>query len=405
MLNQPIPWEWGDQGRAAYTHDFNNFMGIARGLVLHAGLDVRGRPDTLKSDLELATGLPFPPTSHTAWRNYSRIFRSLLLATEDPRKALRVTDVCKQLAKPLAAAWSVDNFLTFLAPRYYQPSPGRRGYDPNRPRVFPICVLLRYLAKNLTVTWEQTFDLLIGNGMEGNESLHKLALRSSGYAYTDSEKRQLREFMGYVSQFSFLTWDNNTLALIPGVAIDKKAKAALVRIATPISGGFLADEDDEVMRLGSLPNAPLPPVPRGVPLVPVPFDGSDLAFAEGTPKARTHLARERDPKLREAFFATVIGNATCDICGLVSELRYPWTLNGAAAIKGTIIELHHVLPLASAAYGGKTSVADLVPLCPSCHRAVHRYYLKWFGTNRRKDFPDKKTAKAIYAQAKKKYRP
>ena len=71
LLDQPVRWEWGNQGRSQYTHDFNNFSGIARGLFLHRGANVAGAEDTLKNDLRLATGLPFPPAEYTAWRNYS----------------------------------------------------------------------------------------------------------------------------------------------------------------------------------------------------------------------------------------------------------------------------------------------------------------------------------------------
>jgi 5-methylcytosine-specific restriction endonuclease McrA len=404
MLSSPVPWEWGDQGRLKYTHDFRNFTGIARGLVLHEGADVGGPPDTLKRDLQLATGLDFAPSHYTAWRNYSRIFRSLLLATEDEWHSLRVTEVCKELANPTGTPWTIDDFLTFLAPRYYKPSPGRAGYSDSAPKVFPICALLRYLAENLSMTWRQTFDLLIGNGVEGNESESTYAsLTPSGYAFTDPEKRQVRELMGYVAQFTFLNWDRETLSLVPAIASDSAFRAKLRSIATPIATGFLADSDLEVMRPGKLPATTLPQITIAA-VTSVPMEKDDAEFIEGSPKAGTHMTRERDPRLREAFFAAASGDVSCDVCGLTSELRYPWTAAGTASTR-TIIELHHVLPLASKAYAGSTTTADLVALCPSCHKAVHRYYLKWFKSNGVTDFNDKKTAHAVYDAAKKDHRP
>lgn len=43
---------------------------------------------------------------------------------------------------------------------------------------------------------------------------------------------------------------------------------------------------------------------------------------------------------------------------------------------------------------------DLVPNCPTCHRAVHRYYGQWLKEQGRKDFEDAKQARAIYEEAK-----
>ena len=113
------------------------------------------------------------------------------------------------------------------------------------------------------ITWELVFNLLIGNGVEGNEPLELYSeLEASGYNYTDAEKRQVREFLAYVAQFSFLTWDRETLAFAPGVVIDAGFRNSIVAIATPIAGPFLDNQNEEVMRLGMLPGAPQPSVPK-----------------------------------------------------------------------------------------------------------------------------------------------
>ncbi|MBJ9923830.1 HNH endonuclease [Burkholderia cenocepacia] len=72
--------------------------------------------------------------------------------------------------------------------------------------------------------------------------------------------------------------------------------------------------------------------------------------------------RERNPRNR--LLCIRLHGEKCVACGIEPRQRY-----GAA---GTIIEVHHLESLASLTeprpYDPNT---DLVPLCPSCHRAVH----------------------------------
>lgn len=72
--------------------------------------------------------------------------------------------------------------------------------------------------------------------------------------------------------------------------------------------------------------------------------------------------RERNPRNR--LLCVRIHGEKCVACGAKPKLRY-----GEA---GSIIEVHHLEPVALLAeprpYDPRT---DLVPLCPSCHRAVH----------------------------------
>lgn len=79
--------------------------------------------------------------------------------------------------------------------------------------------------------------------------------------------------------------------------------------------------------------------------------------------------RERNPRNR--LLCIRIHGERCVACGLEPRLRY-----GAA---GSVIEVHHLQPLSSLgeprAYDPRT---DLVPLCPTCHRAAHtRRPLPW----------------------------
>ncbi len=72
--------------------------------------------------------------------------------------------------------------------------------------------------------------------------------------------------------------------------------------------------------------------------------------------------RERNPRNR--LLCLRIHGERCTACGLEPKRRY-----GAA---GSVIEVHHLQPLSTLGsprvYDPRT---DLVPLCPTCHRAVH----------------------------------
>jgi hypothetical protein len=76
------------------------------------------------------------------------------------------------------------------------------------------------------------------------------------------------------------------------------------------------------------------------------------------------------------------------------DYRYPWT--------GNLLEVHHILPLSSPVRfeAGKTSIKDLVALCPNCHRATHDFYRKWLQSKAEDDFSDYDEARGAYKLAK-----
>ena len=76
---------------------------------------------------------------------------------------------------------------------------------------------------------------------------------------------------------------------------------------------------------------------------------------------------------------------------------YPWT--------DRLLEVHHLLPLCSGARASKdgTLLEDLLANCPSCHRAVHRYYDKWLVEENRVDFADAREAREVYRDAKREH--
>jgi predicted HNH restriction endonuclease len=75
-------------------------------------------------------------------------------------------------------------------------------------------------------------------------------------------------------------------------------------------------------------------------------------------------------------------------------VRYPWTDN--------LLELHHLLPLSSSltiSLRG-TSIDDVEPLCPNCHKGIHVYYSTFLRGSGLEDFETKQQAKEVYSEAK-----
>lgn len=123
----------------------------------------------------------------------------------------------------------------------------------------------------------------------------------------------------------------------------------------------------------------------------------ESGFLEGGRVKKTHIAIERNSGIRKEYFRAN-PYVTCDVCSLDTKATYPWT--------ELIIDLHHLLPLAS---GTRveirgTTLADLIPVCPTCHRATHRFYDYWLTNKNRNDFADGDEAKAVYTQMKNKFR-
>lgn len=83
---------------------------------------------------------------------------------------------------------------------------------------------------------------------------------------------------------------------------------------------------------------------------------------EGAVRYSVVKRRERNPRNR--LLCLRIHGASCGVCG-----TDPSSIYGDA---GGIIEVHHIQPL-SGAEGARpyNPETDLIPLCPSCHRAAH----------------------------------
>ena len=94
----------------------------------------------------------------------------------------------------------------------------------------------------------------------------------------------------------------------------------------------------------------------------------DVMHKEGDEEGdlKQSVITKRERSTRNRLLCLSIHGEMCHVCGLKSELVY-----GAGL--GSIIEVHHIEPLSETdavrVYNPRT---DLVPLCPNCHRAIHK---------------------------------
>lgn len=109
--------------------------------------------------------------------------------------------------------------------------------------------------------------------------------------------------------------------------------------------------------------------PGSIALSPQEQEDVDLAkkaSPEGAKKLVKHYQRERDAGLsrdaKAAFAKANGGKLFCQACGVE-----PLKVYGVE-----VIEAHHRIPLSKSEESRVTEISDLIMLCPSCHRAVHR---------------------------------
>jgi hypothetical protein len=381
-----MDWRW-DQGRLGYFQ-FDEIKLIASALSRIDGmtLPTAKEPDVLRAVLKRYSHQPFAPERYTVWRNYKRVFGCQLLAAAIEKKLI-CTDLCKLLAK---SDVDVDNYFLHLANKFYHPSPVFEGYQTTSAQAFPIAAILKYLlAKAATggvpaISTEQVFHYLIANNIEGTEDMEfYLALKNKPISFEADDARQVREFLRFISQLSFLKWNNGELFL------DLISKEEILKIWAVINPIILPREekpDLEILRLGShFTGAEL-----GEITATAAVSVFDLEFSEGSKTKVTHLRTERSSKLKEIYFEHTENPEICDICAMDTPSRYPWTEH--------LIELHHLLPLSSPirVEQATTSLKDIVGLCPSCHRATHKFYNKWLKKEKIKDFRTYEEAKAVY---------
>jgi hypothetical protein len=388
-------WRW-DQGRLDYFQ-LEEIQRIAQGLSHYDGkvLPKGSDPDSLRAALSAYSERPFLPEHYKVWRNYKRVFGCLMLATE-----VGGILTCTELGKKVASgSINGDDYLLHISRYFYYPSPVFEDYDPSAPQVWPICAIVKYLvasfvyAGNPTAALDDIIDRVQGNGCDGTEPLEAYAhLATTGHSIPSSDDgyRQVRELLRFISQFSFLKWDNPYLLL--DVASVSEAMA-IAKLFEPHRLARLYDASSELLQLGQ---AGVEAFPEVQPLESV-LNVFDAEFAEGSRARALHLKIERSSKLRELYFARTSNPSVCDMCSMDTLDHYPWS--------NRLIEVHHLLPLSSPLKVERqsTSLKDVVGLCPTCHRATHKFYSEWLNDRSLTDFRDQNEAKAAYELAKRQY--
>lgn len=273
---------------------------------------------------------------------------------------------------------------------FYYPSPVFQGYDHLQPQVFPIIAIIKFLISEVRtkqknyVSINEIQDFLMANNVTGSESLNFYATLTPNACHADI--RQTRELVRFISQLSFLKWDHPTLHL---ELTDNQDLSQMNSLLKPNPKTRLSQANHELVELGknfqkeSLENLTIGKI-----------NVLDSEFTEGSKIRATHLRTERSAKLKEIYFARAQFPHTCDMCRINTLEQYPWVER--------LIEIHHLLPLSSPVQVGArtTSIKDVVGLCPSCHRATHRYYNKWLKDHNLKDFRNYDEARNTYGEAR-----
>lgn len=377
-------WRW-DQGRLEYFR-FDNVVRIAEALAGLDGTPLNAGEDPLRGPLIEHTGLGFKPDHYRVWRNYARVFRCALLATDVDHR-LAVTSLCRKLADPSSGV-TPDEYLNFVFSRFALPFPAFDDYNASIPPVHPFSAIAKFaVARGVSgVSLRDVFSFVIGNNCMGVEDLSWYqTLPSTGRKPEGDEKRQVREMLVFMGQSSFLKWFDGRLY------VDTSDFGAVLKATAPVPRPTRkAVPEEEFFALAEPGSASSF---RRLDTDLNDREISSLSFREGGRSFKTHGKIERSPLVRRRFFEVYL-DAVCDACRLDTRHRYPWTDN--------ILELHHLLPLSSTILvgGTTTSLEDMVALCPNCHKSIHIYYrqkLKDWGVE---DFGSKKMAADVYRLAK-----
>ena len=389
-------WDW-DQGHLQYSL-YDRLCIVSRFMLDH---DLKNeRPEIIRKN----TGLDFSaPKTHSPWRQYARVYKLCLIASEVNQEA-KPTDIAKLLAAP--GTVTCDEYMHFLLQATTHPSPALRGWQNVDQIRYPLLFALKYvLAKLSCETKEETsFNEIISayanSGFDGSESdeefiglMYEQQTRNSftdlaGSKSMGAKERQSRESIKFISQISYLSVDRNNIVVSLGHKDASEIFCALnpVPINTNLSGDETIQHiahhfrDGSTQDFFSYPNSTI-------------SSEIDSGFMEGGKSKQSHIVIERNSKLRKQYFQ-INPNGICQACSLDTSTKYPWTER--------ILDLHHILPLSSGtrvdAQTG-TSLEDLVAVCPTCHRAIHRYYDKYLRDNCKSDFATAQESCQIYNEA------
>ena len=388
-------WHW-DQGHLAYFQ-FDALREIAAFAKAH---DFK---QASRVELLASTGLDFAaPRTHSPWRNYSRALKLCLLVSEVQQKA-RPTPVAEILSQP--GLVTCDEYLHFLVRATTEPSPALKGWRPNATFRYPLLFALKYLLAKTAISTSPVaaIDEVIGaykkTGFNGTEDHGKFinALKAGvdyaaiGRTFKDRVRRQPRESLLVISQISYLHVADRKIT----VSLHPEDANSIFCDLQPIIGPREGDPNAEILRLASLFRDGSTNIDFDFPHTII-DDVVESGFCEGSKVKKTHVVIERNSALRDQFFAAR-PKPICNVCRLETTKSYPWTER--------VLDIHHLLPLSSGTRveENSTTFADLVPVCPTCHRATHRYYDNWLARMNCKDFRSRREALTVYNSMKREF--
>lgn len=383
-------WKW-DQGRMQYFQ-YDTIRIMAKFIVDN---DLK---NTEAQFIRQKTGLAFAaPQTHSPWRNYSRIFKLCLLVSETNGVAVP-TDVSRLLNVP--GAVTCDEYMHFLTEATTDPSPALSDWKKLSTSLIrsPLCFSLKYLLAKVAgmndciTPINEIIGAYIYSGFSGSEEdtefLELLGKRTK-YPDIKSDTRQARESIKFLSQISYLYYTGADII----VSLNQEDAHDVFHSLSPISGPHHEDGNLEIQRLAKF-------FRDGTEhdffeyKATIISDVLESGFREGGKVKKTHIVIERNAKLRALYFDK-FPSAICHSCQIDTNKKYPWV--------NRVLDLHHILPLSSGTRVDSrtgTMLDDLVPICPTCHRAIHRYYDNYLKDRGKEDFDSQSEAKNIYNQAK-----
>ncbi len=389
-------WHW-DQGRLEY-YQFDSLKKIA------AFVCKNDFKTATKYELLHETELPFSaPETHSPWRNYSRVLKLSLLIREVNSVAVP-TDVAQILAKP--GVVTADEYFHFLVRATTEPSPALSGWIPINLR-YPLLFSLKYLLGKVAMGnySETSFDEIIGayvkSSFAGDEKdtdfiglYHDVKIRNYqqiGGNVSSNLRRQARESLLVMSQISYLTVIGGKIF----VSLSQEDAHNIFNDLFPLNIQHSQDQNLEILNITSLFSGTFDEFEYEYSDSIV-QEVEESGFVEGGKIKKTHLVIERNRMLRKHYFKEK-NTSICDFCNMDTALSYPWCER--------VIDLHHLLPLSSGTHVKTTgtSFQDIRPVCPSCHRSIHKYYSIWLKEKLQKDFSDKKEALFVYNEAKERF--
>ena len=384
-----------DQGRLGYY----SFDQIRKHAKFAVDVDLAA---ATHDKLKAATGISYPSGGYVRpWRNYGRTFRLMRIVTQPGGR--NTPAVPTTVAHLLAQDGQVtsDDFFHFWAQSFTDPDPAfSKEWEPTTDPKFPLVFALKFMLIRAnsgvgTSSYDEIIAAYIESGFNGDEDASAFFnIANKAWALpthlTKAEKdlvRQARESILVLSPLSYLNLNSKDVTV--SLSVDFSMTFESLNGIRDIGA---KDRENELAGLADLFASSIADLDleQSTSLLD---ETIEAGFTEGTRVEKTHIVLERNSAIRKAFFDKY-PTADCDFCKRDTNTEFPWSER--------VLDIHHVLPLCSGTRSDDegTILSDLVAVCPTCHRAVHRFYTKWLKEQGRKDFADAAEARAVYDEAK-----